>query len=134
MGVWQNDRVEIIANVSNSSQLFAVLAYGLLTRFPVLAIATIQDQGNRTTPSYVAFTDSERLIGDAAKNQVAMNPHNTVFDAKRLIGRKFADAEVQSDMKRKFHNLPPVLGHPDLVANVARPRLSCFLRLLVPGY
>lgn len=57
------------------------------------------DQGNRTTPSYVAFNDSERLIGDAAKNQVAMNPYNTVFDAKRLIGRKFADAEVQADMK-----------------------------------
>ncbi|KAJ3194078.1 70-kilodalton heat shock protein [Irineochytrium annulatum] len=71
VGVWQNDRVEIIAN----------------------------DQGNRTTPSYVAFTDTERLIGDAAKNQVAMNPVNTVFDAKRLIGRRFADAEVQSDMK-----------------------------------
>ncbi|KAG5462007.1 MAG: heat shock protein 70 family, partial [Olpidium bornovanus] len=71
VGVWQNDRVEIIAN----------------------------DQGNRTTPSYVAFTDSERLIGDAAKNQVAMNPTNSVFDAKRLIGRRFADAEVQSDMK-----------------------------------
>jgi heat shock protein 1/8 len=71
VGVWQNDRVEIIAN----------------------------DQGNRTTPSYVAFTDTERLIGDAAKNQVAMNPHNTVFDAKRLIGRRFTDAEVQSDMK-----------------------------------
>merc|ERR1712157_314660 len=57
------------------------------------------DQGNRTTPSYVAFTDSERLIGDAAKNQVAMNPSNTVFDAKRLIGRKFDDSAVQSDMK-----------------------------------
>ncbi|BEJ14327.1 hypothetical protein CspHIS471_0400940 [Cutaneotrichosporon sp. HIS471] len=71
VAVWQHDRVEIIAN----------------------------DQGNRTTPSYVAFTDSERLIGDAAKNQVAMNPYNTVFDAKRLIGRKFDDAEVQSDMK-----------------------------------
>ncbi|KIY69973.1 heat shock cognate 70 [Cylindrobasidium torrendii FP15055 ss-10] len=71
VGVWQNDRVEIIAN----------------------------DQGNRTTPSYVAFTDSERLIGDAAKNQTAMNPVNTVFDAKRLIGRKFSDAEVQSDAK-----------------------------------
>lgn len=71
VGVWQNDRVEIIAN----------------------------DQGNRTTPSYVAFTDTERLIGDAAKNQVAMNPYNTVFDAKRLIGRKFSDAEVQSDVK-----------------------------------
>jgi molecular chaperone DnaK (HSP70) len=48
----------------------------------------VQDQGNRTTPSYVAFTDSERLIGDAAKNQVAMNPVNSVFDAKRLIGRR----------------------------------------------
>ncbi|KAG0944304.1 hypothetical protein G6F57_008410 [Rhizopus arrhizus] len=71
VGVWQNDRVEIIAN----------------------------DQGNRTTPSYVGFTDSERLIGDAAKNQVAMNPYNTVFDAKRLIGRRFNDAEVQADMK-----------------------------------
>ncbi|KAE8235906.1 hypothetical protein A4X13_0g9335, partial [Tilletia indica] len=54
------------------------------------------DQGDRTTPSYVAFTDSERLIGDAAKNQTAMNPHNTVFDAKRLIGRKFADSEVET--------------------------------------
>ena len=57
------------------------------------------DQGNRTTPSYVGFTDSERLIGDAAKNQVAMNPTNTVFDAKRLIGRKFSDASIQADIK-----------------------------------
>jgi len=57
------------------------------------------DQGNRTTPSYVAFTDSERLIGDAAKNQTAMNPINTVFDAKRLIGRKYSDPQVQADIK-----------------------------------
>jgi len=57
------------------------------------------DQGNRTTPSYVAFTDSERLVGDAAKNQVAMNPRNSVFDAKRLIGRKFDDSKIQDDMK-----------------------------------
>ena len=71
MGVWQHDRVEIIAN----------------------------DQGNRTTPSYVAFTDAERLVGDAAKNQAAMNPINTVFDAKRLIGRKFEDPIAQADMK-----------------------------------
>jgi len=72
VGVFQHGKVEIIAN----------------------------DQGNRTTPSYVGFTDTERLIGDAAKNQVAMNPVNTVFDAKRLIGRKFTDTAVQGDMKQ----------------------------------
>jgi len=57
------------------------------------------DQGNRITPSYVAFTDSERLIGDAAKNQATTNPVRTVYDVKRLIGRKFSDKEVQKDMK-----------------------------------
>lgn len=59
----------------------------------------INDQGNRTTPSYVAFTDTRRMVGDAAKNQAARNPANTVFDAKRLIGRRFSDSQVQSDMK-----------------------------------
>nr|XP_015833402.1 PREDICTED: heat shock 70 kDa protein isoform X2 [Tribolium castaneum] len=57
------------------------------------------DQGNRTTPSFVAFTDVERLVGDPAKGQVALNPENTVYDAKRLIGRKFNDPAVQHDMK-----------------------------------
>lgn len=57
------------------------------------------DQGNRITPSWVAFTEEERLIGDAAKNQAAQNPHNTVFDAKRLIGRTFDDPDVKKDMK-----------------------------------
>lgn len=71
VGVWENDDVTIIAN----------------------------DQGNRTTPSYVAFTDGERLIGDGARNQAAMNPTNTVYDAKRLIGREFNDELVQNDMK-----------------------------------
>ncbi|CAG8630216.1 uncharacterized protein OCT59_009093 [Rhizophagus irregularis] len=71
VGVWQNDRVKIIAN----------------------------DQGNRTTPSYVAFTNTVILIGDAAKNQASMNPQNTVFSVHRLIGRNFNDQDVQSDMK-----------------------------------
>ncbi|AAS53485.1 AFR114Wp [Eremothecium gossypii ATCC 10895] len=83
---FSNDRVEILAN----------------------------DQGNRTTPSFVAFTDSERLIGDAAKNQAAMNPANTVFDAKRLIGRNFADAEVQGDMKHFPFKVIDVSGKPQI--------------------
>src|SRR5688572_10935552 len=71
VGVMKNGQIEILAN----------------------------DQGNRTTPSYVAFTENERLIGEAAKNQAAMNAKNTVFDAKRLIGRNFGDKTVQADMK-----------------------------------
>lgn len=56
------------------------------------------DQGNRITPSWVAFTKDERLVGDAAKNQAPQNPENTVFDAKRLIGREFSESDVQKDM------------------------------------
>jgi L1 cell adhesion molecule like protein len=77
VGVWQNDHVEIIAN----------------------------DQGNRTTPSYVSFTSDERLIGESAKSSVSQNPTNTVFDAKRLIGQKFTDANVQADMKHFTYNV-----------------------------
>ena len=71
VGWWKDNRCEIIAN----------------------------DQGNRTTPSYVAFTETERLIGDGAKNHASMNPENTIYDAKRLIGRKFNDSVVQGDIK-----------------------------------
>ena len=72
VGCWQHGQVEIIAN----------------------------DMGSRTTPSYVAFSpEGERLIGDSAKSQVTINPENTIFDAKRLIGREFNDALVQKDMK-----------------------------------
>ncbi|NBX75048.1 MAG: hypothetical protein EBQ92_00640 [Proteobacteria bacterium] len=88
VGVFRNGNVEIFAN----------------------------DQGNRTTPSYVAFNDVERLIGDAAKNQAALNPKNTVFDAKRLMGRKIDDAVVKSDMK---HWPFSVVGGPD-----GRPKIE----------
>ena len=86
VGVFQHGKVEIIAN----------------------------DQGNRTTPSYVAFTDTERLIGDAAKNQVAMNPHNTVFDAKRLIGRRFNDTTIQADPKHWPFQVVETEGRPKI--------------------
>ncbi|KAI8889387.1 hsp71-like protein [Backusella circina FSU 941] len=71
IGIWQDDHVEIIAN----------------------------DQGNRTTPSFVAFTDTERLIGEAALNQAPMNPNDTIFDVKRMIGRRFNDPELLSDTR-----------------------------------
>merc|ERR1712076_125102 len=90
-GVYKDGRVEIIAN----------------------------DQGNRITPSYVAFTgDNERLIGDAAKNQLTSNPKNTVFDAKRLIGRTWADKHVQSDMKHFPFKVVEKRGKPNIEANV----------------
>ena len=75
------------------------------------------DQGNRTTPSYVAFTDKERLIGDAAKNQVARNPENTIFDAKRLIGRNFDDKAVQDDMKHWPFSVVSKGGKPVIEVN-----------------
>jgi L1 cell adhesion molecule like protein len=70
------------------------------------------DQGNRTTPSYVSFTNEERLIGDAAKSLAASNSANTVFDAKRLIGKKFGDATVQSDMKHFPYKVVNKEGKP----------------------
>lgn len=84
VGVFQHGNVEIIAN----------------------------DQGNRTTPSYVAFTDVERLIGDPAKSQAAMNPENTVFDAKRLIGRRYDDPKIAADIKNWPFEVCNVGGKP----------------------
>ena len=90
VGVWQNNNVEIIAN----------------------------DQGNRTTPSYVAFTETERLLGNAAKTQSTQNPTNTVFDAKRLIGRNYNDPEVQSDIKHyPYTVIPNKNGKPAIKVN-----------------
>lgn len=89
VGVWQQGKVEIIAN----------------------------DQGNRTTPSYVAFNDTERLIGDAAKNQVALNPNNTIFDAKRLIGRKYDDPKIQEDIKHWPFKVYNDSGKPKIQVN-----------------
>jgi len=84
VGVWQNDRCEIIAN----------------------------DQGNRTTPSYVSFTDSESFVGDPAKNQASMNPKNTVYDAKRLIGRNFNDPHTQEDIRNFTYDVIDKAGKP----------------------
>ena len=91
VGWWKDNRCEIIAN----------------------------DQGNRTTPSYVAFSDGERLIGDGAKNQAAMNPTNTVYDAKRLIGRKFDDSSLQSDIKTFSYNVVSDDGKPVIEVEVS---------------
>merc|ERR1711920_397490 len=91
VGVYKNGRVEIIAN----------------------------DQGNRVTPSYVAFSDAERLVGDAAKNQASLNPSNTVYDAKRLIGRRFTDAAVQHDMRLWPFNIVSVDGKPIIEVEVS---------------
>ncbi|KAJ3233521.1 ATPase with role in protein import into the ER, partial [Chytriomyces hyalinus] len=90
VGVYKNGRVEIIAN----------------------------DQGHRITPSYVAFTDDERLVGDAAKNQAPMNPTNTIFDAKRLVGRRFDEQDVQNDMKHFPFKVVSKDGKPIIQVNV----------------
>ena len=98
MGVFKNGRVEIIAN----------------------------DQGNRITPSYVAFTaEGERLVGDAAKNQLTSNPENTIFDAKRLIGREWTDKAVQHDIK--FY--PFKVGFVNIVQYSVLNLLFYFFRL-----
>jgi heat shock protein 5 len=97
VGVFKNGRVEIIAN----------------------------DQGNRITPSYVAFMDSgERLVGDAAKNQATINPENTVFDVKRLIGRKFSDKSVQADKKLVPYNIVSAQDKPMVEIRSRRTNLQ----------
>ncbi|KAF1953766.1 heat shock protein 70 [Byssothecium circinans] len=90
VGIMKNGKVEIITN----------------------------DQGNRITPSWVAFTDEERLVGDAAKNQYASNPHRTIFDQKRLIGRKFSEKEVQNDIKHFPFGVVNKNGQPRIKVDV----------------
>ena len=90
VGVFKKGRVEIIAN----------------------------DLGNRITPSYVAFTETERLIGEAAKNQAVQNPENTVYDVKRLIGRNFNDDEVQRDLKLLPYKIVNKNGLPHIQVQV----------------
>lgn len=98
VGVYKNGHVEIIAN----------------------------DQGNRITPSWVAFTDTERLIGEAAKNQAAMNPERTVFDVKRLIGRKYEDKEVQRDIKLLPYKIVNKDGKPYIQVKIRDDEIKVF--------
>ncbi|KTF78578.1 hypothetical protein cypCar_00048675, partial [Cyprinus carpio] len=99
VGVFKNGRVEIIAN----------------------------DQGNRITPSYVAFTtEGERLIGDAAKNQLTFNPENTVFDAKRLIGRTWGDSSVQQDIKYFPFKVIEKKNKPHIQLDIGSGRMKTF--------
>lgn len=110
VGVYKDGRVQIIAN----------------------------DQGNRITPSYVAFTDTERLIGDAAKNQAALNPENTVFDVKRLVGRTIDDKNVQKGQRNRKSNEGDAVvrfgrkGSMSCVCSVAHPRPLLFSVPLFP--
>jgi heat shock protein 5 len=90
VGIYKNGRVEIIPN----------------------------DQGNRITPSYVAFTEDERLIGEAAKTQATINPTQTLFDVKRLIGRKYSDKSVQSDKKLLPYGIEDKNGKPMISVKV----------------
>jgi len=98
VGVWEDDSVTIIPN----------------------------DQGLRITPSYVAFTEEEKLVGVSAKNQVVMNPHNTVFDAKRLIGRKFDDDTVKKDRKHWPFNVIKGENNKPLIQVTYKDKKSIF--------
>jgi len=86
VGVWKDNKVEIIVN----------------------------EQGNRTTPSWVAFNDTERLVGESAKNQFSRNPNNTVYDAKRLMGRLYSDKELQTDMTKSSYKVVDNNGRPNV--------------------
>ena len=90
VGVYENGKVEVIAN----------------------------DQGNRTTPSYVSFTDEERLIGDAAKSVASQNPSNTIYDAKRLIGREYNDSSLQDEKKSLSYDVINDGGKPKIKVSV----------------
>ncbi|WPH02512.1 Hypothetical protein R9X50_00537700 [Acrodontium crateriforme] len=106
LGMIPSARAEDVAEPKENGITGPVIGIDLGTTYSCVGIMKggkveilVNDQGNRITPSWVAWNDDERLVGDAAKNQFASNPHRTVFDVKRLIGRKFNDRDVQKDMK-----------------------------------
>ncbi|CAL5870485.1 uncharacterized protein PFLUO_LOCUS4722 [Penicillium psychrofluorescens] len=113
------------AEVSEQEEYGSVIGIDLGTTYSCVGVMQngkveilVNDQGNRITPSYVAFTDEERLVGDAAKNQYASNPHRTIFDIKRMIGRKFDDKDVQKDAKTFPFKVVNKDGKPNVKVDV----------------
>jgi len=121
---------KVVGNVIGIDLGTTYSCVGIFKKGKVEIIAN--DQGNRVTPSWVAFTDTERLIGEAAKNQATINPENTIFDVKRLIGRRFEEAEVQRDMKLMPYKIINKAGKPYVQVKVRERTRSTRLRRCPP--
>ncbi|KAL0335179.1 UNVERIFIED_CONTAM: Luminal-binding protein [Sesamum radiatum] len=122
-----------IAAAAESSESQTVIGIDLGTTYSCVGVyrhgkleIIANDQGNRITPSWVAFTDTERLIGEAAKNQAALNPERTIFDVKRFIGRKFDDPEVQRDMKMLPYKVVGKDGKPYIQVKIKDGEVKVF--------